>query len=43
MSELNAQKDKHKAGDTVELTVYRDGKTYTTKVTMAEDKPTDNG
>lgn len=37
MSTLNAEKEKYKAGDTVAVTVYRDGKEYTVNVTLSED------
>ncbi len=37
MSALNAEKEKYKAGDTVPLTVYRDGQEYTVNVTLSED------
>lgn len=37
MTTLNAEKEKYKAGDTVALTVYRDGQEYTVNVTLSED------
>lgn len=37
MTTLNAEKEKYKAGDTVALTIYRDGQEYTVNVTLSED------
>jgi S1-C subfamily serine protease len=39
MSELNAEKERYKAGDKIKLTVYRDGKSMDFDVTLMEDKP----
>lgn len=39
MTELNAQKDKHKAGETMTLTIWRGGKTFDVKIVLGEDKP----
>ena len=42
ISELNAVKNKCKIGDTVKLTVYRDGKMVDLKVQLDESKSTDD-
>jgi serine protease Do len=39
MAELNQQKDLYKSGDTITLTIYRDGKTIEKKVVLSEEKP----
>ena len=39
MDELNAEKEKHKAGDTVALTVIREGRPLEISLTLQEDKP----
>jgi len=39
VEELNTLKDKHKAGDTVDVTINRDGKVLQKKLTLTEDKP----
>lgn len=39
MAELNQQKDQFKSGDTITLTIYRDGKTIEKKVVLSEEKP----
>lgn len=39
MAELNQQKDLFKSGDTITLTIYRDGKTMEKKVMLSEEKP----
>ncbi|NLY44271.1 MAG: PDZ domain-containing protein [Clostridiaceae bacterium] len=38
IKELNAEKDKFKAGDTVELEIYRQGMTRVVKVVLSEDR-----
>lgn len=40
IDELNKQKEKLKVGDTVSVTYKRDGKSYSTKITLQEEKPT---
>lgn len=40
MEDLNAAKKGHKAGDTVELTYFREGATHTTKLTFGEQPET---
>ena len=42
MDELNDIRDKHKAGETMEITVVRSGKEVSLKVTLGEEKPTTN-
>ena len=42
MDELNDIRDKHKAGETMEITVVRSGKDVSLKVTLGEEKPTTN-
>ena len=39
MDELNTEKEKHLAGDTVELTVIREGKELKISLTLQEDRP----
>ncbi|MGI6030363.1 MAG: S1C family serine protease [Eubacteriales bacterium] len=39
MSELNAQKEKYKAGDEIKLTIYRNGKTFDVMVELMEETP----
>lgn len=39
MDELNKEKEKHIAGDTVELTIIRNGETMQIPLTLQEDKP----
>jgi len=36
MDELNSARDKHKAGETIELTVYRNGQSKTLKIVLGE-------
>ena len=43
VEELNSLKDKHKAGDTIDVTVNRDGKEIPLKLTLTEDKPDATG
>ncbi len=40
IDELNKQKEKLKVGSTVSVTYKRDGKSYSTKITLQEEKPT---
>lgn len=40
--ELNDIKDTHKVGETIELGIVRGGQTITVKVTLGEEKPTNN-
>lgn len=40
MSQLNAIKDKFKAGDNLTLKIWRSGKTLEVTITLGEDKPT---
>ncbi len=39
VNELNQEKEKHLAGDTVQLTVIREGRTIQIPLTLQEDKP----
>lgn len=39
MAELNQQKDLFKSGDTIVLTIFRDGKTLDKNVALSEEKP----
>lgn len=39
MAELNKIKDKHKAGESIKLTIYRDGKNLTVSIKLSEQKP----
>ena len=43
MDELNAEKEKYSAGDTVELVIYRysEGRYYTVSIVLSEYKPTE--
>ena len=39
MAELNQQKDQYKSGDTINMTIYRDGRTMDKNVVLSEEKP----